>query len=47
MVKRGKASNGNPYYVYVCSNEAYGCDYREVKFVNLNARGGFKPRRQR
>lgn len=47
MVKKGKASNGNPYYVYVCTNEAYGCDYREVKFVNLNGRGGFRPRRQR
>ncbi len=36
MVKKGKAVNGNPYYVYACSNEAYGCDYRETKFVNLN-----------
>lgn len=22
--------------MYVCSNGAYGCDYRETKFVNLN-----------
>ncbi len=36
LVKRGKAVNGNPYYVYACSNEIYGCDYRETKFVNLN-----------
>lgn len=36
LVKKGKAVNGNPYYVYACSNEAYGCDYRETKFVNLN-----------
>ena len=38
LVKRGKAVNGNPYYIYACSNEAYGCDYRETKFVNLNRR---------
>lgn len=38
MVKKGKAVNGNPYYVYACSNEAYGCDYRETRFVNLNSR---------
>lgn len=36
LVKKGKAVNGNPYYVYACSNESYGCDYRETKFVNLN-----------
>lgn len=36
LVKKGKAVNGNPYYVYACSNEAYGCDYRETRFVNLN-----------
>lgn len=36
LVKKGKAVNGNPYYVYACSNEAYGCDYRETRFVNLS-----------
>ena len=36
LVKKGKAVNGNLYYVYACSNEAYGCDYRETKFVNLH-----------
>lgn len=36
LVKKGKAVNGNPYCVYACSNEAFGCDYRETKFVNLN-----------
>ncbi len=41
-VKNGVAVNGNPYTVYVCSNEKYGCDYLETKFVNLNA-----PRRKR
>lgn len=33
---RGKAVNGNPYSVHVCSNEKYGCDYIETRFVNLN-----------
>lgn len=37
VVKTGKAVNGNPYSVLACSNEKYGCDYRETKFVNLNA----------
>lgn len=37
VVKTGKAVNGNPYTVYVCSNEKYGCDYRETVFVNLNS----------
>ena len=37
VVKTGKAINGNPYSVLACSNEKYGCDYRETKFVNLNA----------
>ena len=37
IAKSGKAVNGNPYSVLVCSNEKYGCDYRETKFVNLNA----------
>lgn len=35
-VYRGKAVNGNPYTVYVCSNEKYGCDYKETAFINLN-----------
>lgn len=35
-MKRGKAINGNPYAFYVCSNEKYGCDYKETRFVNLN-----------
>lgn len=35
---RGKAVNGNPYTVYACSNEKYGCDYFETKFINLNQR---------
>ena len=37
-VWRGKAVNGNPYTVFTCSNEKYGCDYSETKFVNLNKR---------
>ena len=37
VVKTGKAVNGNPYSVLTCSNEKYGCDYRETKFVNLNS----------
>ena len=37
VVKTGKAINGNPYSVLACSNEKYGCDYQETKFVNLNA----------
>lgn len=36
-VKRGVAVNGNPYSVLACSNEKYGCDYRETVFVNLNS----------
>ena len=36
-VKRGVAVNGNPYTIYSCSNESYGCDYFETKFVNLNS----------
>ena len=34
--KKGIAVNGNPYSVLFCSNEKYGCDYRETVFVNLN-----------
>lgn len=37
IAKRGVAVNGNPYTVYSCSNEKYGCDYLETKFVNLNS----------
>lgn len=37
VAKRGIAINGNPYTVYSCSNEKYGCDYMETKFVNLNS----------
>lgn len=36
IVKTGVAVNGNPYTTYACSNERYGCDYFETKFVNLN-----------
>ena len=36
VAKKGIAVNGNPYSVLVCSNEKYGCDYRETAFVNLN-----------
>ncbi len=35
-VYKGIAVNGNPYYVLGCSNQKLGCDYREMKFVNLN-----------
>lgn len=35
-MRRGKAINGNPYAFYICSNEKYGCDYKETRFVNLN-----------
>ena len=35
-IKKGVAVNGNPYTTYACSNEKYGCDYLETKFVNLN-----------
>lgn len=41
VAKTGKAVNGNPYSVLVCSNERYGCDYQETVFVNLNSRRGF------
>lgn len=37
VVKKGVAVNGNPYTTYACSNEKYGCDYLETKFVNLNS----------
>lgn len=37
VIKKGRAVNGNPYATYACTNEKYGCDYRETKFVNLNS----------
>lgn len=37
IIKKGVAVNGNPYTTYACSNEKYGCDYIETKFVNLNS----------
>jgi superfamily I DNA/RNA helicase len=36
-IKRSIAVNGNPYSVVSCSNEKYGCNYRETRFVNLNS----------
>ena len=36
QVYKGVAVNGNPYFVYRCSNQKLGCDYRETKFVNIN-----------
>lgn len=36
VVKEGKAINGNPYSVVVCSNRNRGCHYKETIFVNLN-----------
>ena len=36
IIKKGVAVNGNPYTTYACTNEKYGCDYFETKFVNLN-----------
>ena len=37
VIKKGVAVNGNPYTTYACSNERFGCDYLETKFVNLNS----------
>jgi DNA helicase-4 len=37
VIKKGVAVNGNPYTTLTCSNEKYGCDYLETKFVNLNS----------
>ena len=37
IIKKGVAVNGNPYTTFACSNEKYGCDYLETKFVNLNS----------
>ena len=37
VVKKGVSVNGNPYTTFACSNEKYGCDYLETKFVNLNS----------
>ena len=37
IVKKGVAVNGNPFTTYACTNERFGCDYLETKFVNLNS----------
>lgn len=37
IVKKGIAVNGNPYAVWMCSNEKFGCDYIKTTFVNLNS----------
>ena len=37
LIKKGQAVNGNPYMAYVCSNQKYGCDYFENRFINLNS----------
>ena len=37
VIKKGLAINGNPYTTFACSNEKYGCDYLETRFVNLNS----------
>ena len=37
VIKKGVAVNGNPYTTFACSNEKYGCDFLETKFVNLNS----------
>ncbi len=37
VIKKGVAVNGNPYTTFACTNEKYGCDYLETKFVNLNS----------
>ena len=37
VVKKGVAVNGNPYTMYACTNEKFGCDYMETQFVNLNS----------
>ena len=37
IVKTGVAVNGNPYTTYACTNEKYGCDFYETKFINLNS----------
>lgn len=37
VIKKGVAVNGNLYTTFACSNEKYGCDYLETKFVNLNS----------
>lgn len=35
---KGIATNGNPFSLLVCTNNKYGCDYREYRFINLNSR---------
>ena len=37
VIKKGIAVNGNPFTTFACSNEKFGCDYLETKFVNLNS----------
>ena len=37
VIKKGLAVNGNPDTTFACSNEKYGCDYLETRFVNLNS----------
>lgn len=46
VTKKGKAVNGNPYSVQVCSNARYGCDYLETVFINLNAKHYTSKRRK-
>ena len=36
VCRKGKAVNGNPYTVFICSNRKYGCDYQETVFFNIN-----------
>lgn len=36
--RKGIATNGNPFSLLVCTNNRYGCDYREFRFVNLNSK---------
>lgn len=35
---KGIATNGNPFSLLVCTNNKYGCDYREYRFINLNTK---------
>lgn len=46
VAKTGKAVNGNPYSVMVCSNAKLGCDYMETVFVNLNGKY-YPPKRKK
>ena len=38
VIKKGIATNGNPYSVFICSNNVYGCDYLETVFTNINSK---------